>query len=412
MLILHCFRFDCGVLLVVMRKTGLARLPEPDWEEKQVSNQLVQSIKRQLQHDEGLTFAQFMSAALYTPRLGYYANGRLKFGAQGDFVTAPEISPLFGQCVARQVAEIFALLERPSVLELGAGSGALAESMLLALAEIGQLPEAYLILEPSAALRQQQRERLTRSLPDNLLIRVQWLSSLPQDFVGVIVGNEVADALPVEVLKLWPKDAEQAFVCWDEGQQQFAWQWRHIVDTDLQALANRIRAAVGEVTEQGYQTEVCRLFRPWMQSLADSLQQGAILLIDYGYVEQEYWSSSRWMGSLRAHYRQRAHNNPFYYPGLQDLTAHVDFTALAYAGHDAGLLVAGFTTQGHFLLSLGITGLIAETVDVVQHLRFAQHIKTLTMPDEMGENFKVMAFLKNLEMPLSGFALRDMRTSL
>lgn len=395
-----------------MRRTGLAQLPEPEWEEKQVSSQLIQSIKRQLLHDEGLTFAQFMSAALYTPGLGYYANGRLKFGVRGDFVTAPEISPLFGQCVARQVAEIFVHLERPSVLELGAGSGALAESMLLALTEMGQLPEAYLILEPSAALQQQQRERLTQSLSGNLLARVQWLSSLPQDFVGVIVGNEVADALPVEVLKLWPKDAEQAFVCWDEGQQQFAWQWRHIVDTDLQALANRIRTAVGDVTEQGYQTEVCRLFRPWMQSLADSLQQGAILLIDYGYVEREYWSSSRWMGSLRAHYRQRAHNNPFYYPGLQDLTAHVDFTALAYAGHDAGLLVAGFTTQGHFLLSLGITGLIAETVDVVQHLRFAQHIKTLTMPDEMGENFKVMAFLKNMEIPLSGFVLRDMRTSL
>jgi SAM-dependent MidA family methyltransferase len=397
---------------VGVRKTGLAQLPEPEWEEKQLSSQLIQSIKRQLLHDEGLTFAQFMSAALYTPGLGYYANGRMKFGALGDFVTAPEISSLFGQCVARQVVEIFAHLERPSVLELGAGSGALAESMLLALAEMSQLPEAYLILEPSAALQQQQRERLTRSLPGNLLARVQWLSSLPQDFVGVIVGNEVADALPVEVLKLWPKDAEQAFVCWDEAQQQFSWQWRHIVDADLQALANRIRTSVGEVTEQGYQTEVCRLFRPWMQSLADCLQQGTVLLIDYGYVEREYWSAGRWMGSLRAHYRQRAHSNPFFYPGLQDLTTHVDFTALAYAGHAAGLTVAGYTTQSHFLLSLGITGMVDETADVVQHLRLAQQIKTLTMPDEMGENFKVMAFLKNMEIPLSGFALRDMRTSL
>lgn len=412
MLILFSFQFGCGVLLVGMRKTGLAQLPEPEWEEKQVSSQLIQAIKRQLLHDEGLTFAQFMSAALYTPGLGYYANGRLKFGVQGDFVTAPEISPLFGQCVARQVAEVFAHLERPSLLELGAGSGALAESMLLALTEMGQLPEAYLILEPSAALQQQQRERLTQNLPDDLLARVQWLSSLPQDFVGVIVGNEVADALPVEVLKFWPKDAEQAFVCWDEAHQQFAWQWRHIVDTDLQVLANRIRTFVGEVTEQGYQTEVCRLFRPWMQSLADCLQQGAILLIDYGYVEREYWSSSRWMGSLRAHYRQRAHNNPFFYPGLQDLTAHVDFTALAYAGHAAGLTVAGYTTQSHFLLSLGITGLVDETADVMTSLRLAQQIKTLTMPDEMGENFKVMAFLKNMETPLSGFVLRDMRTSL
>lgn len=395
-----------------MRKTGLAQLPEPEQEEKVVSNQLIQSIKRQLLHDEGLTFAQFMSAALYTPGLGYYANGRLKFGAQGDFVTAPELSPLFGQCVARQLAEVFSVLQCPSVLELGAGSGALAESVLLALAQSKQLPERYLILEPSAALQQQQRERLAQALPDDLLARVHWLSSLPQNFVGVIVGNEVADALPVEVIRLWPKDAEQAYVRWDEALQQFTWQWRHIVDADLQALANQVRECVGEVSEQGYQTEVCCLFKPWMQSLSDCLQQGAILLIDYGYVEREYWSSGRWMGSLRAHYRQRAHNNPFYYPGLQDLTAHVDFTALAYAGHAAGLSVAGFTTQSHFLLSLGITGLVDGAADVVNHLRLAQQIKTLTMPDEMGENFKVMAFLKALEIPLSGFVLRDLRTSL
>jgi len=401
-----------GFVSVGIKKTVLAKLPDPSAEERALCHALTLQIKRQLLHDDGLTFAQFMSAALYAPGLGYYSNGRLKFGVQGDFVTAPELSPLFGVCVARQVAEVFARLDHPSVLELGAGSGALAESLLLALAEIGQLPESYLILEPSAALQLQQRERLAQVLPDVLFMRVQWLSSLPQGFVGVIVGNEVADALPVEVLKLWPKDAEQAFVCWDEAQQQFAWQWRHIVDTDLQVLANRIRVFVGEVTEQGYQTEVCRLFRPWMQSLADCLQQGAILLIDYGYVEREYWSSSRWMGSLRAHYRQRAHNNPFYYPGLQDLTAHVDFTALAYAGHAAGLSVAGFTTQGHFLVSLGITGLVDESMDVVQHLRLAQQIKTLTMPDEMGESFKVVAFLKGLEMPLSGFVLRDLRTSL
>jgi SAM-dependent MidA family methyltransferase len=398
--------------LVVARKTGLAQLPEPKLEEKSLSHQLVRSIKRQLLHDAGLSFAEFMSSALYTPELGYYANGRMKFGAQGDFVTAPELSPLFGQCVARQAAEIFAQLKNPSLLELGAGSGALAESVLLTLAKMNQLPESYLILEPSSALQQQQRERLEQKLPRDLLVRVQWLTTLPQNFVGVVVGNEVADALPVEVLRLWPKDAEQAYVCWDETQQSFDWQWRHIVDADLQALANKVRTSVGEVSAQGYQVEVCLLLRPWLQSLSDSLQQGAVLLIDYGYVQREYWSASRWMGSLRAHYRQRAHNNPFYYPGLQDLTAHVDFTALAHAGHAAGLSVAGFTTQSHFLLSLGITGMIDENADVMRHLQQAQQIKTLTMPDEMGENFKVMAFMKGLDLPLSGFVLRDMRTSL
>lgn len=395
-----------------MKKSLLAQLPEPSREEKALSEALTVQIKRQLTHDEGLSFSQFMSSALYTPGLGYYANGCVKFGAEGDFMTAPELSPLFGHCVARQVAEIFASLVQPSLLELGAGSGALAQSMLFALADMNALPEQYLILEPSAALQQRQRERLAKTLPANLLARVHWLSSLPQHFVGVIVGNEVADALPVEVIRLWPNDAEQAYVCWDEQRQTFDWQWRHMVDADLQAVANQVREQVGEVSEQGYQTEVCRLLKPWMHSLADSVQQGAILLIDYGYVEREYWSSGRWMGSLRAHYRQRAHNHPFYYPGLQDLTAHVDFTALAYAGHAAGLSVAGFTTQSHFLLSLGITGLVAEEADMMTHLRLAQQIKTLTMPDEMGENFKVMAFLKGVSLSLSGFALRDLRTSL
>jgi SAM-dependent MidA family methyltransferase len=365
-----------------------------------------------LLNEQGLSFSQFMSAALYTPALGYYANGRLKFGAQGDFITAPEVSPLFGQTLARQVAEVFSSISHPSVLELGAGSGALAESLLMALQHLHQVPNNYFILEPSAALQAVQRERLLHSLPNDLFERVRWLTTLPSQFDGVILGNEVVDALPVDVIRLWPKDAEQAFVGWDEASQSFNWQWRHLVDAELQALANKVRESVGEVGAQGYQVEVCRLLTPWMQSLADCLQQGAIILIDYGYVQREYWSGTRWMGSLRAHYRQRAHNNPFYYPGLQDLTAHVDFTALAYAGHAAGLTVSGFTTQSHFLLSLGITGLIDETANVVEHLRMAQQIKTLTMPDEMGENFKVMAFLKGLDLPLSGFALRDLRTSL
>jgi len=394
------------------RKTLLAQLPEPALEEMHMSTQLVQVIKRQLLDDEGLSFAKFMSAALYTPSLGYYANASVKFGREGDFITAPEISSLFGQCIARQVAEVLSQLEQPSVLELGAGSGALAESMLLALLAIESLPNRYYILEPSAALQQRQRQRLSQSLPSFLFEKVEWLSQLPVQLVGVIVGNEVADALPVEVIRLLPKDAEQGFVRWNDALQQFEWEWRHLVDVGLQHLANRIRQQVGEVSDQGYQTEVCSLLSPWMNSLADSLTQGAVILIDYGYVEREFWSSARWMGSLRAHYRQRAHNNPFFYPGLQDLTAHVNFSALAYAGYAAGFSVAGYTTQSHFLLSLGITGLVKDDEDIMTSLRLAQQIKTLTMPDEMGENFKVMAFLKGLEMSLTGFALRDLRTSL
>lgn len=390
----------------------LSTLPEPDLAHQSLSQELVKRIKRHLVQDNGLSFSQFMSLALYTPSLGYYANGLAKFGAQGDFTTAPEISVLFGRCIARQLDELLIELSHASVLELGAGSGALAYSILITLAELGRLPVSYAILEPSAALQARQRTYLSERLPPEVLERVVWLTALPQDFVGVIIGNEVADALPVEVLRLLPNDAQQGYVVWDAQQQAFVWDWREIVDSQLQMQANMIRSYVGDVSEQGYLAEVCTVLPAWMASLSDALKQGAILLIDYGYPAKEFFSSRRWMGSLRAHYRQRAHNNPFWYPGLQDLTAHVNFTALAQAGFDAGLMVAGYTTQAHFLLALGITSCIDENADVVTHLKLAQQIKTLTMPDEMGENFKAMVFLKDMECSLTGFALRDLRMSL
>lgn len=391
----------------------IAQLSEPGLAEKQLADQLIKYLLVLSDRGEKLPFADFMSAALYTPNMGYYANGLHKFGAGGDFITAPELSPLFGQCIARQVVEINSALDSTAaILELGAGSGALAESILLYLSAIDAAPQSYFILEPSASLQQRQQERLQASLPADIFASVHWLSRLPENFVGVILGNEVVDALPVEVIRLLPNDAEQAFVRWDDAPSRFDWDWQPIVDVQLQEEANVIRQHVGEVSERGYQTEICRVLPAWVASLADCLQQGAILLIDYGYSEKEYYASRRWMGSLRAHYQQRAHNDPFWYPGLQDLTAHVNFTALAYAGFHAGLQVAGYNTQAHFLLALGITGLIDEAADVLESLRLAQQIKTLTMPDEMGENFKVMAFLKGMDLSLSGFALQDLRTSL
>lgn len=395
-----------------MKKTLLGKLPEPCDDERILSQRLVTQIKRLLMQDDALTFAQFMSAALYTPGLGYYANDLTKFGAEGDFITAPEISPLFSQCVAKQVAEINATLTQASVLELGAGSGALAESMLLTLQLLSCVPEHYYILEPSAVLQQRQQQRLQQRLPADLFARVRWLNTLPKQFVGVVVGNEVVDALPVEVIRLYPKDAQQAYVRWDEAKACFAWDWHAIVDARMQDQVDKVRHLIGSVGEQGYQTEWCSWLSPWMLSLAESMQQGAIILIDYGYHQRDYYAPERWMGSLRAHYRQRAHNNPFWYPGLQDLTAHVNFTELAYAGFHAGLQVAGYTTQAHFLLALGIASFVDPNADVLTNIRAAQQIKTLTMPDEMGETFKVMAFLKDMDMPLSGFALQDMRTSL
>lgn len=393
-------------------KTAIGRLPEPSLEQQTLSTQLVQRIKRSLHSDVGLSFARFMEQALYTPALGYYANGLEKFGAGGDFITAPEVSPLFGRCIARQVAEVLLRLEQGSVLELGAGSGALAEAMLVELATLGYLPERYYILEPSAALQQRQKERLAAALPESLVQCLVWLDRLPENFVGVIVGNEVVDALPVEVVRLLPDDAQQAFVRWDDERSHFDWDWQPIADADMQHEVNRLRQIVGTVSERGYLTELRPVLSAWMASLSDSLRQGAILLIDYGYSRQEYLMPTRWMGSLRAHYQQRAHNDPFWFPGLQDLTAHVDFTALAEAGYAAGLTVAGYTTQSNFLLGVGLLDLVDPDADVVTHLKLAQQIKTLTMPDEMGENFKAMAFVKGVEGRLTGFSLRDLRMTL
>jgi len=393
-------------------KTAIAQLPQPNAEQQALSTELVACIKRSLHHDEGLSFSRFMEQALYTPALGYYANGLAKFGVGGDFITAPEVSPLFGRCIGRQVAEVLMRLDSGSVLELGAGSGALVEAVLLELAALECLPVSYAILEPSAALQQRQRERLSAALPECLMQRVCWLDRLPQAFTGVIVGNEVADALPVEVVRLMPDDAQQAFVRWDDDRAAFDWDWQHIVSPELQTSVNQVRLLVGEVSGRGYMTELRPVLPAWMASLSESLQQGVVLLIDYGYSRAEYYNSNRWMGSLRAHYQQRAHNDPFWFPGLQDLTSHVDFTALAEAGFAAGLTVAGYTTQSNFLLALGLLDLVDPQADVVTHLKLAQQIKTLTMPDEMGENFKAMAFTKSIEGRLTGFSLRDLRMSL
>lgn len=391
-------------------RNNINNLPKPSLEEQELSHQLSQHISRQINRLGQMTFAQFMSAVLYTPELGYYANGKIKFGAQGDFTTAPEVSPLFGACLARQSAEILLRLGSGDVLELGAGSGALAIAMLHAFENMGILPQKYLILEPSAGLQAQQKERLHAELPKHLWEKVEWLTTLPSAMTGVIVANEVIDALPVEVIRIHPKDSVQAFVRWSEEKQSFTFDWQTLADPQLQAITNQLHTHLGKhLSESGYLTEVSTLLFPWLSGLSECLQAGGILLTDYGYPRREYWSPQRWMGTLRAYYRQRVHQEVFWSPGLQDLTASVDFTAVAEAGHQAGLTLAGFTTQANFLLSLGLLDLVDADADVLAQLKLAQQIKTLTQPDEMGEIFKAMAFLKGVDGALTGFSLRDQR---
>jgi SAM-dependent MidA family methyltransferase len=351
-----------------------------------------------------ISFAQFMEAALYAPGLGYYAAGATKLGAAGDFVTAPELTPLFGRTLAHAIAPA---LDAPhsNVLELGAGSGRLAADLLGELERLGSLPERYSILEVSADLRQRQQETLARERP-HLGERLQWLDALPAHFSGVILGNEVLDALPVELVH-WTQDGPLVRGVILDG-ERFAWQDRPITDPRLRARADALNLA------PGYLSEINLAADALIASLAQTLERGLILLIDYGFGQGEYYHPQRHMGTLRAHYRHYALDDPFYLPGLCDLTAHVDFSAVAQAGVAAGLRLVGYTSQANFLLNAGLTELLIQIspTDAAAYLPQANAVQRLVSPAEMGDLFKVVAFAKTDVAPVAGFARGDRRHSL
>jgi len=341
-----------------------------------------------------------MEHALYAPGLGYYTAGAHKFGAAGDFITAPELSPLFGRTLARQVVEIMAQ-SAPHILELGAGSGKLAADMLAELERLGSLPDSYMILEVSADLRARQQALMRERLP-HLLDRVQWLDALPEKFSGAIVANEVLDALPVHLVH-WRDSAitERGVATSEHG---FIWQERVISDAALLDTAQKIKVP------DDYVSEICLAARGLINSLAQSLQQGAILFIDYGFGAREFYHPQRSSGTLMCHYRHHAHDDPFYLPGLQDITAHVNFTDIAECGIDAGLELIGYTNQAFFLINCGITELLKGTPPESprDYLALSAQLQKLTNPAEMGELFKVIALGKNMENPLCGFSSGDL----
>jgi SAM-dependent MidA family methyltransferase len=388
-------------------------LPEPSEDAKQRSLQLIDKIRRYLNRHHQLSFAEFMKMALYSPGLGYYANGLPKIGEQGDFITAPEISPIFSRCVARQAQQALAEMEQPAIVEFGAGRGVMARDILLELDALQQPLQHYFIVELSGDLRQVQQQTLQDLAPE-LAEKVIWLDGLPSTPIeAVVLANEVLDAMPVERLFLEPSQVSRAFVKWDEEQQQFDWSYQPIMEPKLQKIANKLLQQLGEPSERGYHTEVNLNIAPWLHSIDDFLKAGLVLLIDYGYPRQEYYQAARHMGTLRCHYQHRAHSNPFFYPGLQDITAHVDFTAVAEAAYHSHFKVAGYTTQAHFLMGSGLLDMAADpNAPVTEQLKIAQQIKTLTLPDEMGENFKVMALTKNFDQALIGFKMRDLRHQL
>ena len=339
-----------------------------------------------------------MDRALYAPGLGYYSGGAHKLGAAGDFVTAPELGPLFAQTLAAQVAEICALSD-PHILEVGAGSGRMAADLLRELAARQALPETYSILEVSGELRARQQDSL-REVAAQLPTRIAWLERFPERFSGAVLANEVIDAMPVHLV-VWQADgiAERGVGLADG---QFVWQDRPASGR----LRQRAQAVTAEcLLRPGYLSEIALLPDDWLYEWGQRLTRGALLLLDYGFPRREYYHAQRSAGTLMCHYRHRAHGDPFYLPGLQDITAHVDFTAIAEAGTAGGLALLGYTTQASFLLACGLLDILARTPagDAPRYLPLANAAQKLISPAEMGELFKVMVLGKGIEQALLGF---------
>jgi len=360
-----------------------------------------------------MSFKRFMELALYEPGLGYYSAGAYKLGEPGDFVTAPEISPLFSRCIARQCRQVFGILGKADILEVGAGSGVMACDILLELEQSGALPEHYFILDISADLRERQHTLVRQRVP-HLLKHIHWLDQLPAaEFKGVVLANEVLDAMPVHRIHI-SKDTEQEYFV-NTNNNGFKWGLDEVSNEHLHRRIITIRQKLGqEVCDKGYSTEINLAAESWVQSIADIMACGLLLIFDYGFPAREYYHPERSDGTLMCHYHHHAHNNPLMLIGLQDITTHIDFTAVAEAGHDAGMTVSGYTNQGHFLLACGLMELAkitsyASDERTLTEIRQMQEIKKLTLPHEMGELFKVLALTRGIEAPLLGYSLKDDR---
>jgi len=389
-------------------------LPPLALEEQAHSQRLATHIRETLVAAGGwLSFERFMELALYAPGLGYYSAGSAKVGPGGDFVTAPEVSDLFSRCIARQCAAVLAR-SGGEILELGAGTGRMAAAVLTELAAQHALPERYAILEVSADLAERQRERLAQ-LPPPLRDRVVWLQRLPERLRGVILANEVADALPCHRFRCEADGVRELGVVLASVSAEPATLGTPIrfgehasaPSLELERACDEILAALP--LPPGYTSEVCTRIAPWIATLSECVAQGLLLLSDYGLPRRHYYHCQRVTGTLRCHYKGLAHEDPYINLGVQDISAWVDFTRVADAALAADLQVQGFATQAAFLLGCGIEQLVAEASEGVERVRLAGEARRLLMPEEMGEAFKLMALGRDLDVPLAGFALQDLR---
>jgi SAM-dependent MidA family methyltransferase len=392
-------------------------LPEPSAEALAHSESLTALIRdRILSAGNWMDFADFMDLALYAPGLGYYSAGARKIGAAGDFVTAPEISPLFSRCVARVAAEVLGSCSPGVILEVGAGTGCMAAEIIRVLEGHGGVLDRYLILEISAELRDRQRQTLEQRVPDRAC-RVEWLDKFPETAInGVILANEVLDALPVTRFSrtgsAGPRDGLARLQSVGVGIDGGGFCWKSGPPSDILCeRVNTIEESLGASFPVNYTSEISLRLPAFVESLGTALHRGLILIIDYGLPRREFFHRDRDQGTLICHYRHRAHADPFLYPGLQDITAWVDFTAVAEAAVDTGLQLAGYTTQAHFLLGARVDEEFANAgvPDLPGQLELSRQMQTLMMPGQMGERFKVMGLMRGIDAVPEAFLYRDLR---
>ena len=375
----------------------------PDSADQARSAALTARLRERLQPTGSISFAEYMHRALYEPDYGYYMAAAKKFGAKGDFITAPEVSPLFGDCLANYCAKIFQQLrdleQNKTIVEIGAGSGILAADILTRLAALDCVPDSYRIVEISPALREQQQQLLQQRIP-TLVSRVQWLDKLPEDpITGIIFANEVLDAMPVARFSMTEDGIAEYRVVWDVRQQRFDWHLAPATEPLVSAV-HQLQARLELEWPLYYCSEINLQLSAWLKQCAQTLAQGILILIDYGYPQAEYYHPTRSAGTVQSHYRHRVLDDLLYWPGLQDITAHVDFTAVATAADAAGLSVLRFLSQAHFLCACDIQQRLQQRLATLttetDQWRCRQQLKTLLLPDAMGERFKVLLAAKGI----------------
>jgi SAM-dependent MidA family methyltransferase len=383
-------------------------LPDPGADEIAHSDELAALIRNEIAARGPIPFSRYMELCLYAPGLGYYSAGKTKFGAAGDFITAPELGDLFARCVAGTLAPALRELgEVADMLELGGGSGRFAVAALRELASIDALPRRYLILEPAADLRERQRDHVAASLPEEIAARVEWIDRPPQTaWSGVVFANEVLDALPTTRFTLRGGEVYEEYVTIRDA--VFAREDRP-ADTLISAAVRHVERYLDMTFPNGYRSEILPQLPYWMPAVIGSLERGVALFVDYGYPRSEFYLPERSDGTLVCHYRHRAHADPLYRPGLQDITAFVDFTAVAEAGEGAGFELVGYAPQGQFLLASGLPALLEDiaNLDEVQRMRLVGEAKRLTLPGEMGERFQAIAFARGVRDVPAGLRAFD-----